>query len=70
MRLIKSNIWKSNGSFSPLLQLKKFPDILVSTQEEHESPEQVTVTKARAPAFTMGIRHSKRATTMAADTAP
>nr|XP_010965193.1 PREDICTED: LOW QUALITY PROTEIN: outer dense fiber protein 3-like protein 2 [Camelus bactrianus] len=32
------------------------------------SPEQVTVTKARAPAFTMGIRHSKRATTMAADT--
>ena len=34
MRLIKSNIWKSNGSFSPLLQLKKFPDILVSTRQE------------------------------------
>nr|KAF6401941.1 outer dense fiber of sperm tails 3 like 2 [Rousettus aegyptiacus] len=31
------------------------------------SPEGVTVTKARAPAFSMGIRHSKRATTMAAD---
>ena len=24
----------TNGSFSPLLQLKKFPDILVSTRQE------------------------------------
>ena len=28
----------SKGSFTPLLQLKKFPDIPVSTQEEHKSP--------------------------------
>ncbi|XP_030891949.1 outer dense fiber protein 3-like protein 2 [Leptonychotes weddellii] len=33
-------------------------------------PEQVTMTTVRAPAFTMGIRHSKRATTMGVDTTP
>ncbi|XP_008835485.1 outer dense fiber protein 3-like protein 2 [Nannospalax galili] len=32
------------------------------------NPEQVTVNRARAPAYTMGIRHSKQATTMAGDT--
>ncbi|XP_048667559.1 outer dense fiber protein 3-like protein 2 [Marmota marmota marmota] len=34
------------------------------------SPEQVTVNKARAPVYTIGIRHSKRAVTMAADFTP
>ncbi|VTJ85292.1 Hypothetical predicted protein [Marmota monax] len=34
------------------------------------SPEQVTVNKARTPVYTIGIRHSKRAVTMAADFTP
>uniref|UniRef100_A0A8C9P8T7 Outer dense fiber protein 3-like protein 2 n=1 Tax=Spermophilus dauricus TaxID=99837 RepID=A0A8C9P8T7_SPEDA len=34
------------------------------------SPEQVTVNKARAPVYTKGTRHSKRAVTMAADFTP
>ncbi|KAM5238551.1 protein CIMAP1D [Ctenodactylus gundi] len=33
-------------------------------------PEQVTVNKARAPAYSMGIRLSRRAATLAAETAP
>ena len=33
-RLITSIIWTSKGSFTPLLQLKKFPDIPVSNREE------------------------------------
>ena len=33
-RLITRNLWDFQGSFTPLLQLKKFPDIPVSTREE------------------------------------
>ena len=33
-RLITRNLWNFQGSFTPLLQLKKFPDIPVSTREE------------------------------------
>ena len=32
--LITPNLWNFQGSFTPLLQLKKFPDIPVSTREE------------------------------------
>ena len=34
MRLNTSNIWNFQRVLQPLLQLKKFPDILVSTREE------------------------------------
>ena len=34
MRLITPNLWNFQRSFTPLLQLKKFPDIPVSTREE------------------------------------
>ena len=33
-RLITPNLWNIQRSFTPLLQLKKFPDIPVSTREE------------------------------------
>ena len=32
--LITPNLWNFQGAFTPLLQLKKFPDIPVSTREE------------------------------------
>ena len=34
MRLVTPNLWKFQRSFTPLLQLKKFPEIPVSTREE------------------------------------
>ena len=34
MRLITPKLWNFQRSFTPLLQLKKFPDIPVSTREE------------------------------------
>ena len=34
MRLITPNLWNFQGSFTTLLQLKKFPKIPVSTREE------------------------------------
>ena len=34
MRLITPNLWNFQRSFTPLLQLKKFPNIPVSTREE------------------------------------
>ena len=34
MRLITPNLWNFQRSFTPFLQLKKFPDIPVSTREE------------------------------------